>query len=105
PDYIDIAGAKAAGRALASAPYDGRSLGAAFARVRPPMKSFMVLGGMMVGKADIAPLVDRFRSWSAFRHAARIVLRHALDRLRHPRGTRLVMGNALVARLYASLLD
>jgi len=33
------------------------------------------------------------------------VLRYAVDRLRFPRGTRLVMGNALVARLLCSLRD
>jgi len=105
PDYIDLPGSKTAGRAMAAVPYDGRLLGAGFARVRPPMKEFMVLGGMMVGKADIAHLLDRFRSWTSFRHTAALVLRYAMDRLRFERGTRLVMGNALVARLYASLLD
>ena len=33
------------------------------------------------------------------------VLRFLADRLRYPRGTRLVLGNALVARLYKNLLD
>ena len=36
---------------------------------------------------------------------ARLVLRFLADRLRYPRGTRLVLGNALVARLYKGLLD
>lgn len=103
PDYIDRPGSKVAGRAMASVPYDGRVLGADFKRIRPPMKEFMVLGGMMVGKADIGHLVGRFKSWASFRHAAGLVLRYAADRLKHSRGTRLVMGNALVARLYASL--
>jgi succinate dehydrogenase/fumarate reductase flavoprotein subunit len=105
PDYVDIAGSKVAGRAMASVPYDGRSLGREFERIRPPMKEFMVLGGMMVGKMDIAHLVGRFSSWASFRHTAGLVWRQAMDRLRFSRGTRLVMGNALVARLYASLKD
>lgn len=105
PDYLDRPGAKVAGRAMASVAYDGRLLGAEFSRIRPPMKEFMVLGGMMVGKADIGHLVGRFRSWASFKHAAGLVLRQATDRLKYPRGTRLVMGNALVARLYASLRD
>ena len=105
PDYLDRPGSRIAGRAMASMPYDGRLLGADFARIRAPMKEFMVLGGMMVGKADIGHLVGRFRSWASFRHAAGLVLRYAADRLKYARGTRLVMGNALVARLYASLKD
>lgn len=103
PDYRDMEGAAVTGRALAPAPFDGRRLGADFVRVRPPIPEFMVLGGMMVGKEDIPRLVGRFRSWRNFVHAARLALRHASDRLRFPRGTRLVMGNALVARLYFSL--
>jgi succinate dehydrogenase/fumarate reductase flavoprotein subunit len=63
----------------------------------------MVLGGMMVGKDDIAILLKPFASPTAFASAAKLVLRHASDRLRHRRGTRLVMGNALVARLFYSL--
>ena len=105
PDYIDIPGSRVAGRALAPVPFDGRQLGAEFRRIRPPMREFMVLGGMMVGKADIGHLVNRFKSVASFRHSAGLALRYASDRLRHSRGTRLVMGNALVARFYASLRD
>lgn len=105
PDYVDIPGSRVAGRALAPLPFDGRLLGNEFHRIRPPMKEFMVLGGMMVGKADIGHLLARFQSWASFRHSAGLVLRYFADRLRHARGTRLVMGNALVARLFASLRD
>jgi succinate dehydrogenase/fumarate reductase flavoprotein subunit len=105
PDYVDLPGSRAAGRALAPLPFDGRLLGGEFARIRPPMREFMVLGGMMVGKADIGHLVGRFKSFASFRHSAGLLLRYLGDRLRHARGTRLVMGNALVARFYASLRD
>lgn len=105
PDYVDIPGSRVAGRALAPLPFDGRLLGPEFARIRAPMREFMVLGGMMVGKADIGHLVGRFKSFASFRHTATLVLRYLGDRLRHARGTRLVMGNALVARFYASLKD
>ena len=103
PDYRDADGAAREGRALSPLPFDGRQLGADFARVRPPIEEFMLLGGMMVAKSDIAPLVGRFSSPSNFMHSARLVTRYAMDRLSYPRGTRLVMGNALVARLYWSL--
>jgi succinate dehydrogenase/fumarate reductase flavoprotein subunit len=63
----------------------------------------MVFGGMMIGKADIPPLVGRFRSLANFSHAAKLLLRYLLDRTRYPRGTRLVMGNALTGRLFLSL--
>src|SRR5262249_49355699 len=63
----------------------------------------MVLGGMMVGKLDIPVLLKPFGSLTNFKAATKLLLRHARDRLRHARGTRLVMGNALVARLYYSL--
>lgn len=105
PDYVDIPGSRVFGRALAPLPFDGRRLGAEFSRIRPPMREFMVLGGMMVGKADIGHLVARFKSFTSFRHTVGMVLRYMGDRLRHSRGTRLVMGNALVARFYASLKD
>jgi 3-oxosteroid 1-dehydrogenase len=104
PDYhSNQPGRALAGRALAPLPFDGRLLGGDFARVRPPIAPFMVLGGMMVGKDDIPALVKPFSSLGAFRAAMRLLLRHAADRLRHARGTRLVMGNALVARLFYSL--
>jgi len=105
PDYrSNMPGAAYAGRAVIPRPFDGRLLGRNFARLRPPIPEFLLLGGMMIGKADIAPLIGRFRSASNFVHTAKLVARYAMDRMRHPRGTRLTMGNALVGRLYYSLL-
>jgi succinate dehydrogenase/fumarate reductase flavoprotein subunit len=103
PDYHDLPGAALRGRALGTAPFDGRKLGADFDRVRPPRREFTVLGGMMVGKNDIAPLLHPFRTWPNFAHAVRLLARQAFDRLRYRRGTRLIMGNALVARLLYDL--
>jgi 3-oxosteroid 1-dehydrogenase len=104
PDYhSNQPGRALAGRALAPLPFDGRLLGKDFSRVRPPIAPFMVLGGMMVGKDDIPILLKPLASLRAFVAAARLLARHAADRLRYRRGTRLVMGNALVASLYHSL--
>jgi 3-oxosteroid 1-dehydrogenase len=104
PDYhSNQPGRALAGRALAPLPFDGRLLAQDFARVRPPIAPFMVLGGMMVGKDDIPVLLRPFASWRSFLAATKLLLRHATDRLRFARGTRLVMGNALVARLFYSL--
>ncbi len=105
PDYQDRDGAAVSGRALAPEPFDGRLLGPAFKDVRPPIPEFMVFSGMMVGKDDIPRLVNRFASPANFLHAARLFLRFVVDRLCYPRGTRLMMGNALVGRLYYSLLQ
>ena len=104
PDYrSNIPGAAIAGRAIVPEPFDARLLGDEFRRIRPPIPEFMVFGGMMVGKADIAPLIGRFRSIANFIHSARLFVRYLADRLKYPRGTRLTMGNALVGRLFYSL--
>lgn len=103
PDYRDIEGAAVHGRALAPAMFDGRLLGKDFERVRPPIPEFLVLGGMMAGKEDIPRLIGRFRSVGNFVYSGKLFLRYLSDRLRYSRGTRLLMGNALVARLFYSL--
>ncbi|NKC30497.1 FAD-dependent oxidoreductase [Falsiroseomonas selenitidurans] len=104
PDYLQEAeGAVLRGRALEPLPFDGRRLGALFPLLRPPIPEFTILGGMMVDRDDIGHLLGLRRSWRSARHALGLLARHAADRLRHPRGTRLVMGNALVGRLLASL--
>ena len=104
PDYHpDKPGWSHRGRALAPLPFDGKLLGRDFALVRPPIAPFMVLGGLMIGRDDIAHLLHPFGSAKSFAHVARLLLRHAADRLRHRRGARLIMGNALVARLLFSL--
>jgi hypothetical protein len=105
PDYeSDQPGAVLAGRAIEPLPFDARQLGDAMDLVREPIPEFTVLGGMMVDRTDIQHLLGMRSSWASFRYACGIVLRHAIDRLRHSRGTRWVMGNALVGRLLLSLL-
>ncbi|MEX8518352.1 MAG: FAD-dependent oxidoreductase [Leptothrix sp. (in: b-proteobacteria)] len=104
PDYIsDLGGSTLNGRALEPLPFDGRLLGELFALIRPPIPEFTVLGGMMVDRSDINHLLGMTRSLASFQHAVKLMARQLSDRLRHPRGTRLVMGNALVGRLLYSL--
>ncbi len=104
PDYLSaLGGSTVNGRALEPLPFDGRLLGPLFPLVRPPIPEFTVLGGMMVDRTDINHLLALGQSFRSFQHACKLLARHATDRLRHPRGTRLVMGNALVGRLLASL--
>ncbi len=105
PDYLQhLPGAALGGRAFAPREYDGRLLGNEFRRIRPPMPEFMVFGGMMVSKADIPLLLAAHREPKALVHAMKLGLRYAADRLAGRRGTRLVMGNALVAQLFSSAL-
>ncbi|MGM9427586.1 FAD-dependent oxidoreductase [Hydrogenophaga sp. MI9] len=104
PDYIsDLGGSTLSGRALEPQPFDGRLLGDLFKLIRPPIPEFTVLGGMMVDRTDINHLLALSKNFASFKHSLKILLRHASDRLSHPRGTRLVMGNALIARLLYSL--
>ena len=104
PDYEQQhEGATMRGRALEPVPFDGRLLGRDLQRIRPPIPEFTIFGGMMVGRDDINHLLNVRTSWRSFAHAAKIVARYGVDRLSGPRGSRLVMGNALIGRLLLSL--
>ena len=107
PDYEQhIEGATTCGRALEPLPFDGRVLGKALALIRPPIPEFTIFGGMMVDRTDIGHLLNLTKKFASFKHAFKILLLYALDRLRgSARGSRLVMGNALIGRLLKSLLD
>lgn len=105
PDYrSELEGAVVAGRALEPLPFDGRLLGDALRLVRPPIPEFTLLGGMMVDRTDIGHLLSATTSMKSLLHAARLLTQYGRDRLRYPRGSRLVMGNALVGRLLYSLI-
>ncbi|MGR4932415.1 FAD-dependent oxidoreductase [Bradyrhizobium sp. CAR08] len=105
PDYYpERLGATPGGRVLEPVVFDGTRLGAAFARLRAPVPEFTLFGGMMVNRLDIPHLHRAGRSLRSTLRAARLVSEHAWQRLRGPRGTTLQLGNALAARLYASLL-
>lgn len=100
----DVPGA-GKGRTFRPLGYDGRKLGAAFERIAPPLPELMVFGGMMVTRVEVARLLRFSTSWKSFVFAANLTARYLVDRMRYRRGTRLVLGNALVARLFQGLLD
>jgi succinate dehydrogenase/fumarate reductase flavoprotein subunit len=104
--FTDLPGAARGLRSLGAMPFDGRRLGERFGLVRSPLPASMILGGMALGREDI-PHFSRFtRSPRSAAHVAGMVLRHFRDRLAgHRRGTRMVMGNALVGRLALSLFE
>jgi succinate dehydrogenase/fumarate reductase flavoprotein subunit len=106
PDYLaTLESATLRGRVLEPVPFDAAVLGPRFRDLRPPLPEFMLFGGMMVDRTDIGHLMGATRKISSFRHAIRLLARYGTDRLRHRRGARLVMGNALVGRLYHALLQ
>lgn len=106
PDYYpEEEGWMPGGRALDPIPFDGRRLGRWFSLLRPPLHSFVALGGMMVNRKDIDHLLGMGSSWPSFVYASQLVSRYLFDRLRYPRGTRLVLGNALAASLLRSAID
>ena len=104
PDYRqDLPGAALGTRALESPEFDGRLLGREFDRLAGPIPELMLFGAMMVTRAEAARLLRAYKSPGAALLGARLLLRYLADRLRYPRGTRLVLGNALVARLFHGL--
>ncbi len=106
PDYRqELPGAADGGRPLEPLPFDGRMLGKEFRRVRAPLRELMLFGGMMVTRAEAARLLRFATSFDSFLLAARLTLRYLVDRLHYRRGTRLVLGNALAARLFKHLLE
>jgi succinate dehydrogenase/fumarate reductase flavoprotein subunit len=107
PDYYpDRDGAALGGRSLDPAMFDGRLLGARFRELRDPLPEFMVLRGMMVNMTDAKHLLAVTSSLNSWKEGMKLVLRYFSDRLRgYHRGTRLVLGNALAARLFKSVID
>jgi succinate dehydrogenase/fumarate reductase flavoprotein subunit len=106
PDYKPaLRGGLPNGRSLRPLDYDGRRLGNWFATLRPPIKTMAPFGGMMIGAGDLFHLYNALRSPGSLVYAARLLGSHAIQRLNHPRGTRLTGGNALIARLAASALE
>jgi 3-oxosteroid 1-dehydrogenase len=106
PDYRqDQPGAAPGGRALEPLPFDGRLLGADFCRLAWPLPELMLFGRMMITRGEAADLLRADRSPRALWLGARLLGRYARDRLARERGTRLVLGNALVARLLKALQD
>ena len=106
PDYMsELEDSVLRGRAIEPQPFDGKKLGANLPLLRPPIQEFTVLGGMMVDRDDIFHLLRLTETWTSFSYSLRIIVRHFLDKLLHPRSTRLVMGNAMIARMLYSYLS
>jgi succinate dehydrogenase/fumarate reductase flavoprotein subunit len=92
-------GGSQGGRSLTPDEFDGRRLGDWLAKLRPPVKTMTVLGGMMVGRTDLPHVFNMTTSVQSAAHVAGMVASHTKALVTHGRGTRLVNGNALIARL------
>lgn len=104
PDYhSDSPGGSAFGRNITALPFDGRRLGPDFELLRPPRSVHLVFGGMMVYRREIQTLLRPFASLSTLRHVIKVLALHAWSRLRYPRGTRFLIGNALMGMFLLSL--
>jgi succinate dehydrogenase/fumarate reductase flavoprotein subunit len=105
PDYYpDEPGATLGGRVMEPLAFDARDLGESFNILRPPLPEFTLFGGMMVARPDIAHFRRMFRAPTSALRVLRLVASYAAQRIRHHRGTDLVLGNALAGRLLKSLL-
>jgi succinate dehydrogenase/fumarate reductase flavoprotein subunit len=105
PDYYpDLPGATIGGRVLESVPFDGRALGEHFELLRWPLPEFMLLGGMMIDRADIPHFRSAGRSLRSAARVVRLLARYGGERLFARRGASLYLGNALAGRLLHSLL-
>jgi succinate dehydrogenase/fumarate reductase flavoprotein subunit len=105
PDYEPHHGGAAHYRGVLAKEYDGRRLGKYFKALRGTRPELTVFGSMQVAGADIIPLRKAFKSAQGFIHTTRMVMNYAFQKVLHGRGTRLVSGNALAARLLRSALD
>ncbi len=103
--HPDLPGASQGGRSMLPVPYDGRELGDWFRKLRAPIPTMMLFGGMSVSRDDIPHLINFSRSAASALHVAKLLARYAYDRLRYPRGTRIANGNALIARMARSAFD
>ncbi|MCB1383477.1 MAG: FAD-dependent oxidoreductase, partial [Notoacmeibacter sp.] len=106
PDYLyEVEGSTSFGRALEPQPWDASPLGADLGLIRPPIPEFTILGGLMIDRDDIGHLLKMTKSVKSFLYAFRLIGSYTLQKLKHGRGTRLVMGNALIGRLLKTARD
>ena len=105
PDYhASNVGGLSAGRSLETRRFDGRKLGADFERLRPPIKTLMLFGKLSVDKRKIDQFLNPFGSFQTFKSVVSTLVRFADDLRTYSRGTDIGAGNALIARLFYSLL-
>lgn len=106
--YPELEGSGRGYRALEPEPFEGKRLGREdFSHLRGPVPEFALFGGqLMVRRKEVAKLLHLFDGRGLERTqvattALPLGVRWVSDLARRwPRGTRMVMGNALIANLY-----
>ncbi|MFA7416504.1 MAG: FAD-dependent oxidoreductase [Rhizobium sp.] len=105
PDYAPDAPGWKISRCLLTPEYAGERLGRRLAELRPQLPQLTLFGGMQIDFVDMAHLKSMHRSLTSFFHVATRMTQFYLQKLGHGRGTRLINGNALAARLIRSAID
>jgi succinate dehydrogenase/fumarate reductase flavoprotein subunit len=106
PDYHpDQPSGAEEGRSIHTRPFDGRKLGRDLALLAQPMKESTFMGMGLNSGPDLKHFLNATRSAKSAAFVASRMLEHGRDVLLHGRGTRLVNGNALAARLFKTVLD
>jgi len=106
PDYHpDHPGGAEQGRSIHTLAFDGRKLGSHLASLARPMKESTFMGIGLNSGPDLKHFLNATRSLTSAAFVASRLLSHGRDVVLHRRGTRLVNGNALAARLLKTALD
>jgi succinate dehydrogenase/fumarate reductase flavoprotein subunit len=103
--HPDAPGGKPGGRSMVASAFDGRSLGANLALLRPPLPELTVFGVMIGSGVELVHFMRWSKSFASAAYVARRLAGHGLATLVHGRGVRLTNGNALAGRLLKSALD
>jgi succinate dehydrogenase/fumarate reductase flavoprotein subunit len=103
--YPEAPGATRGARALNPGLFDARRLTRAdFARLRPPLPTMMLLGGLSIASEDLPSYLSASRSPGSAMRVAGWTARYLADRAAcWPRGTRIANGNGIVGALLAAL--
>ncbi len=106
PDYHpDHSGGAEEGRSIHTLPFDGRQLGRYLSSLAQPMAESTFMGMGLNSGPDLKHFLNATRSVRSALFVASRMAAHGRDVVRHGRGTRLVNGNALAARLLKTVLD
>jgi succinate dehydrogenase/fumarate reductase flavoprotein subunit len=97
-------GASIGGRTIGAAPFNGTELGEQLQFLKPPLKETTILGMGVAPGLDANHFYNSTKSWQSFKYVSARLAKHFVSRVQHGRGTQLVSGNALLARLAASAI-
>jgi succinate dehydrogenase/fumarate reductase flavoprotein subunit len=103
--HPQLPGAAAGGRVVMVPEFDARKLGKRLAQVGSPLKEWTFCGMQIAPGKELNHFFNWYRSFESAKVVATRVARHIRDMVTYGRTTRLVNGQALVARLFKSAID